>query len=212
MRSGALLFALLAAAPGLADDVHSVTTGPANDRPARGKLLVAMPGLQDPNFARTVVLLVAHDAEEGTMGVIVNQPLDIPLAKVLPELERRRDRLWRGGPILPTSLLTLTKGEKASDDTEVVFGDVRMITSREGFDRAMDSGIPQERLRAFAGHAGWAPGQLEAELARGDWAIMPATTEVVFCARPSDVWPKLMNRADGEWTRLPAPERVAQAG
>jgi putative transcriptional regulator len=214
--SGMLLALLLAAAPGpgaaLGPGLSLVTTGPPSDRPARGKLLVALPGLRDPNFAHTVVLLVAHGPEEGTMGVIVNQPLDIPLADVLPGIGRRRDRLWRGGPVLPTSLLTLVRGGKPSDDTEVVFGDVRMVTSRAGFQQVMDSGIPPERVRAFAGHAGWAPGQLEAELAHGDWALMPATTEVVFSDRPADVWSKLMNRASGEWTRLHAPERVAQAG
>ncbi|MCW5891080.1 MAG: YqgE/AlgH family protein [bacterium] len=208
-----LLALLLSALPVASGDpwLGRVTTGPQSERPARGKLLVAAQSLQDPPFARSVVLLVSHDAEDGSMGVIVNQPLDVTLAKILPDVTHRRDRLWRGGPILTTSLLTLIRHPKNVADTEPLFADVRMLTSRVAFERALASDVPADRLRAFAGHAGWAPGQLETELARGDWSLMPATAEIVFATEPARVWPKLMQRGNGEWTRLRAPQRVAQA-
>lgn len=212
--SGILLGLVLSALPAAGGDggLRPATTGPQHDRPARGKLLVAAPGMRDPNFSHAVVLLVLHDPDEGAMGVVVNRPSDVTLAEVLPDLTHRRDRLWQGGPVLPTSLLTLVRRPTDATDSEVVFGDVHMLTSRAAFERAVTSDLPAARLRAFAGHAGWAPGQLETELARGDWSLMPATAEIVFAADPARVWPKLMQRPEGEWTRLRAPQRVAQAG
>jgi putative transcriptional regulator len=211
--AGMLLAGVLAILPVPRSDarMRPVTTGPPSDRPARGKLVVATAGVEDTNFAHSVVLLVAYAPDEGAMGVIVNQPLDVPIARVLPDVAPRRDHLWRGGPILPTSLLTLLRGPKDVADSELLFADVRMVTSREAFERAMKSSIPAKRLRAFAGHAGWAPGQLEKELARGDWALMPATADIVFAADPTRVWPALMQRRTGEWTRRPSPLRVALA-
>src|SRR5262249_9464552 len=79
-------------------------------RPAKGKMLVSGHGLGDPNFAEAVVLLLAVDEDNGAMGVIVNQPTPIKLGAILPEskpLADRGDRVWRGGPVLPTSLLVL---------------------------------------------------------------------------------------------------------
>ncbi len=192
---------MLAAAPPVRHDRLAKAPG---GRPAKGKLLVASPDMQDPRFARAVILLVAYEAG-GAMGVIVNQPTPVRLAKVLPELEAAEDRsdyVWRGGPVLPTSLLTLVRSPKEPADSETVFGDVRMLTSREAFERSLANRTPRERLRAYAGHAGWAPGQLDAEIARGDWTVMPATPEMVFSETPEETWPKLMERSEGEWTRL----------
>jgi putative transcriptional regulator len=184
-------------------------------RPAKGKVLVASSDQEDPNFAQSVVLLVAYDQGDGAMGVIVNQPTPIKLAKILPELEGvedRTDRLWRGGPVLPTSLLTLVRSNKALAGSEPVFDDVRMLTSKEAFARTLESKIPRERVRAFAGHAGWGPGQLESEIVRGDWVVMPATAEIVFSVTPEKVWPKLVQRGEGEWTLLePEPDHHSAA-
>jgi putative transcriptional regulator len=180
-------------------------TAPSGSPPAAGKLLVAAPRLQDPNFARSVVLLVAYDGVRGAMGVIVNQPTPIELARVLPApgaLAGRGDRVWRGGPVLPSSLLTLIRTKEELADTETVFDDVRMLLSREAFERVLESRVPAERLRAFAGHAGWAPGQLEAEIARGDWTVVPATAATVFSETPEETWPRLQRRSEGQWTSL----------
>jgi putative transcriptional regulator len=182
---------------------RALTAAPPGTRPAKGKLLVASADQEDPHFAGSVVLLVAYDAEEGAMGVIINQPTPIKLARILPELPqlaRRQDRLWRGGPVLPTSVLTLVRSKKALPDSELLVDDVRMLTSREAFERTLQGNIPHDRVRAFAGHAGWGPGQLEAEIARGDWIVMPASGEIVFSTTPDRIWPELMERGEGEWT------------
>lgn len=174
-------------------------------RPAKGKLLVATRQIDDPRFSESVVLLVAHDAEGGAMGVIVNKPTPIDLARILPQFESlagRGERVWRGGPVLPTSLLVLQRSAEADRDTEIVFDDVRMLTSRDAMERLFANTRRLGRFRAYAGHAGWAPGQLEAEIARGDWLVVPGKTDVVFSESPEGVWLRLLERSEGQWTLL----------
>jgi putative transcriptional regulator len=138
----------------------------ARPRPDKGKFLVATRQLGDPTFGESVVLVVARD-DSGIMGVIVNQPTAIKFAAVLP-----------------TSLLALVRAKQAPADSDTVFGDVRILTSRDAFERALDGRVPRERLRAFAGHAGWTPEQRDDEIARGDWFVGPATADAAFSAAP----------------------------
>jgi putative transcriptional regulator len=175
-------------------------------RPTKGKLLVSGHGLGDPNFAESVVLLLAVDEDNGAMGVIVNQPTPIKLGAILPEskpLADRGDRVWRGGPVLPTSLLVLVRAKSPPTGAETVFEDVQMLTSRDAVRRSLAGHTPRERMRAYAGHAGWGPGQLEAEIERGDWTLLPGDASIVFSEAPETVWRKLIERAEGQWTRLP---------
>ena len=177
-------------------------------KPEKGKLLVAARQIQDPGFAESVVLILEYDADGGTMGVIVNQPMPLKLATVLPNirsLEKRGDQLWRGGPVLPTSLLVLLRSKKPVDGSQAVFEDVRVLTSRDAFRHVLEGDVPRGRLRAFAGHAGWGPGQLEEEIARGDWIVMQAKPEQVFSEKPEGVWPGLLEHGEGEWTLLRRP-------
>ena len=174
-------------------------------KPEKGKLLVASRQNLDPGFAESVVLLLAYDRDGGAMGIVVNQPMPLKLATVLPDvrsLARRSDRLWRGGPVLPASMLVLVRSKKPVEGSDVVFEDVRVLTSRDAFRHVLDGQLPRTRLRAFAGHAGWGPGQLEAEIARGDWIVMPAKADQVFSETPQTVWPGLLEHGEGEWTLL----------
>jgi putative transcriptional regulator len=199
----ALLVAWVAPSPPALREVAAPWT-----KPEKGRFLVAARQILDPGFAQSVVLLVAYDQEGGAMGIIVNQPMPLKLATVLPDvrpLARRSDRLWRGGPVLPASLLVLVRSTKPVEGSDVVFEDVRVLTSRDAFRHALDGQVPRTRLRAFAGHAGWGPGQLEAEIARGDWIVMPAKAEQVFSEKPEEVWPGLVEHGEGQWTLLHDP-------
>ena len=181
-------------------------------KPEKGRFLVAARQILDPGFAESVVLLLAYDQDGGAMGVVVNQPMPLKLGTVLPDirsLERRADHLWRGGPVLPASLLVLVRSTKAVEGSDVVFDDVRVLTSRDAFRHVLDGQVPRSRLRAFAGHAGWGPGQLEAEIARGDWIVMPAKAEQVFSDKPEAVWPGLLEHGEGQWTLLRRPRRAS---
>lgn len=175
-------------------------------RPAKGKLLVASRQIGDANFGRTVILLVAYEEGGGAMGVIVNRPTPIPLAKILPQFEalaERGDQVWLGGPVLPTSLMVLQRSAKPPGDAEAVFDDVYMLTSRDAVEGLLGSKKRSGQFRAYAGHAGWGPGQLENEIARGDWLVVAARPDVVFSEEPAGVWERLLERSEGEWTMLP---------
>jgi putative transcriptional regulator len=198
-----------AAWAGLPAPVSPVACGVIG-RPAKGKLLIATRQIGDPNFARTVILLVAYEDGGGAMGVIVNRPTPIPLVKILPQFDALTgggDQVWLGGPILPTSLMVLQKAAKPGGDAEAVFGDVYVLTSRAAVEGLLGSKKRAGRFRAYAGHAGWGPGQLENEIERGDWLVVPAKPEVVFSEEPGEVWERLMERSEGEWTMLRQPSR-----
>ena len=153
---------------------------PCDSRPQpkleKGKLLVASRDLSDPNFSETVILLIAY-GPNGTMGVIINRPSDVKLATVLPEikqLRRRPDTIYLGGPVLTNHVLLLIRSSKAPADSLPVFDDVYASSSLTTLRHALERQGPKDLFRAYAGHAGWAPGQLEAEVERGDWYVTGA--------------------------------------
>lgn len=167
----------------------------------KGMLLVASRDLPDPNFSETVVLLIAY-GPNGTMGVIVNRPSDIKLASVLPSIKSlhgRSDMVYLGGPVLANRVLLLIRAAKAPDDSLAVFGDVYASSSLEVLKHQSEQRGSTQRFRAYAGHAGWAPGQLEAEIAHGDWYVTPADVESVLSPKPRDLWRKLIERVEGDW-------------
>ena len=109
-------------------------------------------------------------------------------------LGSRGDQVWLGGPVLPTSLV-LQKAAKPHSDAESVFQDVYVLTSRAAVERLLGSKKQAGRFRAYAGHTGWGPGQLQNEIERGDWLVVPAKPEVVFSEKPAEVWEGLMERS-----------------
>ena len=144
-----------------------------------GRLLVATPLLGDPNFRRTVVLVVEDEAEEGTLGVVLNRPTEVPVGQVLEswtDLVTGPSVVFRGGPVAPNSALALAI---VPGDTEPVGWralDGSAVMSRVGL---VDLDVPPEllaggiaSLRVFAGYAGWAPGQLQAEIDEGAWYVL----------------------------------------
>ena len=171
--------------------------------PAKGRLLVASRNLLDPNFAETVVLLLAHEAG-GTMGVVINRPTDVRLASALPkidELRGRTDRVYLGGPVSGTMLLILVRAARRPRSSELIFGDVYASGRLSALREALGKPGSTNRLRAYAGHAGWGAGQLKREIARGDWYVATADAQMVFESKPSEIWPTLIERSSGQWTR-----------
>ena len=166
----------------------------AQGQPASGDFLVAARGLADPNFARSVVLLVKHDAD-GSLGLIINRPTGIPLLRLFPEesgLHRQDGILYAGGPVEAGRFLLLLRAPFRPQESHPVFADVYL-----GFTRAAlrdPRGIPA--IRVYAGYAGWAPGQLESEIARADWRLLPAEAAAVFEESPERLWEELTRRLD----------------
>ena len=178
--------------------------------PAKGTFLVASRQVADSNFFQTVVLLATY-SEEGAMGLIVNRPTPLELAKMLPHIEgmaERTDLAHFGGPVEKNKMVLLIRGSQQFEEAEAVLPDVQMSASGELLERLIAEGAV---FRAYAGYAGWGPGQLEAEIDRGDWTVVPATSAAVFSDEPESLWDLLIKKAEVRFARLPAPPAKSQA-
>src|SRR5215470_7746075 len=136
-----------------------------------GRLLVATPALRDPNFERTVVLLVAHE-NGGALGVVLNRATEVPVREVLGGwggVATEPSVVFEGGPVQPEAAICLAR---VSNVTTELHGFSRVQGSLGTIDLTRDPDIMRDELldvRVFAGYAGWAPGQLEDEIATGSW-------------------------------------------
>ena len=163
----------------------------------RGQLLIAGPGLSDPNFWRTVVLIVEH-SDDGALGLVLNRPTETTVGEAVSELEPvldLDDPLYIGGPVQPSALIVLAEFADTESAALIAFEDVGVLGGgvQEG------TVPPVRRGRAFVGHAGWGPGQLDAELERGDWILDPAKREDAFTKTPLDLWGAVLTRKGGSF-------------
>jgi putative transcriptional regulator len=160
-----------------------------------GVFLVASPALGDPNFRQTVVLLCIYEPE-GTLGVVVNRPTDLLLSEALPTipgLQGKPDVLFAGGPVQPNGLVLLFRMDQEPADTRKVLQGVYMGGNIDTLARILSQPKPSEAFRAYAGYAGWAPGQLEFEMAMGSWGLVPADAASIFDKDPARLWDELSN-------------------
>lgn len=163
-----------------------------------GRLLIATPLIADPNFERTVVLLLAH-GQHGAFGVVINRPGDVPASAVAPEwaeVVAAPGTVFIGGPVGTDSVLGLGRNpalDPASD--EVIVGDCAALDLRHPPDEGGTSWIG---ARLFAGSAGWAPGQLEDELHEGSWWTLDARADDVLTTDPDGLWARVLRRQRGE--------------
>lgn len=160
-----------------------------------GIFLVASPNLGDPNFRQTVVLLCIY-GPEGTLGVVVNRPTDLLLSEALPAvpaLQGKPDVLFAGGPVQPNGLVLLFRVDQEPADTRQVLQGVYMGGNIDTLARILSQPKPNEAFRAYAGYAGWAPGQLEFEMAMGSWGIVQADAASIFDKDPARLWDDLIN-------------------
>jgi putative transcriptional regulator len=165
---------------------------------ARGKLLIAGPSLLDPNFWRTVVLIVEH-TDEGALGLVLNRPSETTVRDAVPQLEELVDldsMLYIGGPVQPSSVIVLARLEDPGDAALLAFDDIGVIGASDTSDEPAP-GVRQGR--AFVGHAGWGPGQLDSELERGDWITEPARREDAFSEDAPELWPSVLTRMGGSY-------------
>ncbi len=162
-------------------------------------LLLAMPHLIDPNFTRAVVLMIEHN-DEGSFGLVVNQPSDMLAATLLEAMDiewQGDDRavVWSGGPVMPTSGWVLhgaAEGlgppapDMASGSTIELLPGLSLSTSPEKLRLLAES--PPENVRLLLGYSGWGAGQLADEMARGSWLHVDATPDLVFKTAADEMW------------------------
>jgi putative transcriptional regulator len=170
-----------------------------------GRLLVATPLLGDPNFRRTVILVVEDQPEEGTLGVVLNRPTEVQVGQVLEpwtELVTGPSVVFRGGPVSPNSALALALAQGEDEPLGWRSLDGAPMMSRIGL---VDLEAPPELLaggissfRVFAGYAGWGQGQLQAEIDEGAWYVLPGEPADAFFAEPERLWHAVLRRQGGE--------------
>ncbi len=166
---------------------------------AAGSFLVASRDLGDPNFAEAVVLLVRYDAQEGAMGLIVNRRSELPLSRVFRDMKEAKDNedmIYVGGPVEPGGVLALLKSSSKPPDSEKIFADVYMVSSKSQLAKTLAAKTESTAFHVFLGYAGWGPGQLEHEIELGGWHVMPAAAGEVFHSDPDSVWPRLIKRTE----------------
>ncbi len=176
----------------------------ALQEPAKGRFLVAREDLRDPNFFRTVVLMLDYD-EKGAMGVIVNRPTSVPLSDLLPQLEAlegRSDKVCLGGPVEPEGLILVVRSKDEPEGFVHVAGELYTGASVEGLAALLEAGAGPNRIRAYAGYSGWGPGQLDRELEQGSWIITAAAPGQVFDPSPRRLWRSLIDSAKVRFARL----------
>jgi putative transcriptional regulator len=163
--------------------------------PARGTFLVASRDLVDPNFRQGVVLLLEYGVE-GAVGLVVNRPSEVPLSRMLPYIKALRgsqDTVYLGGPVEPLRMTFLFRSP-GRQDALAVFDDVWASSQFDLLEATVEKATGP--VRVYAGYAGWAPGQLDAEIERGDWFVLDADPVAVFSPEPQELWRQLIQRSE----------------
>jgi putative transcriptional regulator len=164
----------------------------------RGHFLIAGRGMRDPNFFQTVVLIVGHGSE-GAMGVVVNRPSGLTVAEALSkhfELPETGAMVHVGGPVEHNALFILHNAADLDGGESPVIDGLYVGNSPETFENIITRAAENAsdlRYRVYFGCAGWAADQLEGELGRNDWHVMPASVDYVFHPEPYTVWELALN-------------------
>ena len=165
----------------------------ANDASLANQLLIAMPGMQDPNFSTTVTLICEHN-QDGALGIVINRPLALTLGGLFEQLEvsdpdaQAAERpVLLGGPVGPERGFVLHGPGGQYEHSVAVSDDIFLTLSRDILDAIAAGGGPEKCLVAL-GYAGWEAGQLEAEMLANSWLSVPATSRIVFDTPFADRW------------------------
>lgn len=165
----------------------------ADDRLSAGKLLVASEKIKDKNFAKTIVLLVRH-SDKGAIGLIINRPTATRLHALLPTvrgLQNAPDKLYFGGPVSMSQITMVFQSSSKPEESMNVFDNIYISGSLPLLKQFSENRMPGQRFRLYAGYAGWAPGQLESEIARNDWKVLEGDANILFDKSPEEIWQRL---------------------
>jgi len=157
------------------------------------QLLIAMPGMADPNFSSTVTLICEHN-DDGALGIIINRPLNLRLSGLFEQLfvedadpDVASGPVMAGGPVGTERGFVLHGNEHSFENTLSVSDDIQLTLSRDVIDAMANGDGPSKSLVAI-GYAGWEPGQLEEEMLSNSWLTVDATAELVFDTPFEERW------------------------
>jgi putative transcriptional regulator len=191
--------------------VHNGAVIPGRS-PTKGRLLLATPPLEDPNFDRTVIYVLEHH-DEGALGLVLNRPMDEQLTEPLDAwttLQSDPSQIFAGGPVEPDALIALarTTGE-VDDDDHLAPLNADIASADLSADPVLISSTISA-LRVFRGYAGWGPGQLDGEIDAGAWMVLDTEPGDVFTDHPDDLWRTVLRRQPGRLSWLAtAPDDLA---
>jgi len=169
----------------------SSSTAATDTKSLTAILLVARDGLPDPDFADSVVL-VMNNLGPAPVGVIVNRPTKIAVSELFPKLKRLagvHDKVYFGGPVEYGSVWFLFRASAAPTHAIRALDGLYISADEDLLMQLLSRDKPMDGLRIFIGHSGWAPGQLESEIANGDWALQHANSDAIFDRKSEHTWP-----------------------
>lgn len=157
------------------------------------QLLIAMPGMQDPNFNSTVTLICEHN-DEGALGIVINRPLTLKLGGLFEQLDlssvntkNADEPVLMGGPVGTERGFVLHASTHSYEHSLAVSSEINLTLSRDIIDALANGSGPGKSLVAL-GYAGWEPGQLEQEMLANSWLNVPASTRIVFDLPFAERW------------------------
>jgi len=180
------------------------------DESLKGCFLLAGKMLRDDNFYRTVVLMIEH-GPEGAMGLVVNRPSTVTVANAVAdhfELPETDEVVYIGGPVEAGALFVVHNVEQFNPDDDSVVPGLYVGSSADVFERVIGrigDDDPDLKFRVFSGCAGWAPGQLEGELAVGGWHVLPASGDEIINGNPYALWDTLLEQVHEQNRIVPQP-------
>ena len=170
---------------------------------AAGKLLVASRELGDPNFARTVILIVHYDAQ-GVVGLVLNRRTHVPLSQALEGLKGTKDRsdpAYLGGPVDTSVVFALLHSPAKIEGAEHVFSGVYLISAKTLLEQTVSTRPDPGVFHVYLGYAGWNEDQLRKEVELGGWFIFPGDVSTVFNSDPDSLWLKMIRKTELQLAR-----------
>jgi putative transcriptional regulator len=163
----------------------------------RGSFLIAMPDMLDPNFQRSVVVILDHN-EQGCVGLVVNRPSRLPMAEFAQVLEvdwvgAEPALTYVGGPVQRDVVWLLHGVDEEVPGSQLVVPGISYALTRDALEALAVVDTPKRRV--YRGYAGWGPGQLEAEIRQGAWLTREAEADLVYWPDSSEVWERALRRS-----------------
>lgn len=174
-----------------------VWASPSEEADGKSVFLLATDNLSGTAFAQTVILMTHFGGRGGTTGLAINRPSTLSLREAFPKITRLRnsvDSLFLGGPVGTRQVFVLLRTQQSKKGMMHLIDDIYFVPGQQILSQDIDG----ER-RAYAGYVGWAPGQLQTEIDRGDWQVIRSTPDIIFDADTSGLWQQLSKSWSGNW-------------